>query len=104
MHQAKENNSIQKHRKSDPSTTNEHIPKGWDRRVWVKLLAAAQRMTRQELAAFWLLAIAGHVSDKDFNDALEDMTHFSKEQIIGILDEVYPEDAMRLISQYSSPA
>src|SRR5258708_18775535 len=75
-------------------------PRNWDEKLWHRVWTIAKQMNRQELVAFWLASLAGHISDSDFIQALEDMKRFSKDDVLGILDEINRDDALHLIKEY----
>lgn len=76
-----------------------YIPRGWDEALWRQVWSIAERMSRQELAAFWITSLAV-LPEERFNKVLEQARNFSKDDLLGFIDEIEPDDAHRLIAQY----
>jgi len=83
-----------------PSTG--YAPKGWNPTLWDSFWKLANKMNRQELIVAWLHSIAGKTSEKDFNRNLQDMEKFSKEDMLGIIDEIDPKIARNILEQQYS--
>lgn len=76
--------------------------KEWETDLWNSFWKLASRMSRQELIVVWLHSSAGKVSDESFNRSLQDMQKFTKEEILGIIDEIDPKIARNILEKYST--
>jgi hypothetical protein len=77
-------------------------PKGWETELWNSFWNLANALSRQELSVIWLYSSAGRVSDQDFNRSLQDMQKFTKEEMLGIIDEIGPKIARNILGLYST--
>ena len=72
--------------------TPQDIPKRWDAGVWCYVWTIATRMSRDELIRFY--EETGAVRTDTF-------AKWSKEDLLGVLDEIGRDDIPRLIEQYT---
>lgn len=75
---------------------------GHYKKLFDRVLKIAHKMSRQELLIFWLSTSVGQVSEKEFNNIIDEMKKFSKEEIIDILDELSKKDGEKLVEQYKN--
>jgi hypothetical protein len=69
--------------------------------LYGKVFNVARRMSRQELVLFWLSLSANRVSEKKFNYFLTLSSKYSKEDILGFIDEVDKKDGEKFLKRYS---
>ncbi len=83
--------------------SHKKLPKtlGDFRVLYEKVLNVARRMSRQELVLFWLSLSANRVSEKEFNYFLTLSSKYSKEDILGFIDELDKKDGEKLLKEYS---
>lgn len=68
--------------------------------LWKEFWDIAESLSRNELALIWLRCNIKEITDDSFNRNMLDMTKFSKEDLLNILDEIPLEAVKQVVAEH----
>ena len=77
-----------------------HPPDGWAPGLWRKVLATANQLSREELILIWIDSYAREFSGERFNQAVNSILVFSRQELIDLIHEISPESGAWLFRRY----
>ena len=79
-----------------------HSPVGWAPELWRKVLATANYLSREELVLIWIDSYASEFSGEKFDQAVNNILAFSRQELIDLIHEISPESGAWLVRRYGS--